>query len=250
MTLAERGRATPNYESADTLVVWSVLIPLFEDLFLPRKLRSDRLAPKTREQQLQVWTKTIDPLYDALDVGTDAVAQYRPRTGRAELDADGVMARRDALLDSWAEADIEAARRLRTHRVGKLVERYYSKTKNGQELRRRVMTKELEPSLSAYFGGDWLALLAYLGEEPDPNDEVTTALPKARLMVGSTERVTTVAAAHGIASEEVERMLASFWNKPDGNSPVEDRVGVLKRFWDEFQLCMPGRRRPLTRCGD
>ena len=236
LTLAERERAVPNYASADTLAVWSVLVPLFEDLFLPLKLRSDRLAPKTREQQLQVWTKSIDPLYAALGVGTDAVAQYRPRTGWAELDAAGVMARRDALLNGWAQADIEAARRVRTRRVSKLVERYYSKAKNGQALRRKVMTKELEPVLSAYFGGDWLALLAYLGEEPDPNDEVTTALPKAHLIVGSAERVTTVASAHGIAAEEVERMLASFWNKPDGNSPVEERVRALKRFWGEFHI--------------
>lgn len=234
MTLAERERVTPNYECADTLAVWSVLIPLFEDLFLPLKLRSDRLAPKTREQQLQVWTKSIDPLYEALGVGTDAVAQYRPRAGWAELGADGVMARRDALLNSWAEADIEAARRLRTYRISKLIERYYSKAKNGQALRRRVMTKELEPILSGYFGGDWLSLLAYLGEEPDANDEVTTALPKARLMVGTTDRVVTVAAAHGIAREEVDRMLASFWNQPDGNPPVQERVGALKRFWGEF----------------
>ncbi len=234
LTLAERERAAPNFASADTIAAWSVLVPLFEDLFLPLKLRSDRLAPKTREQQQQVWTTTIGPTYDALEVGTEAVAQYRPRTGWAELDADGVMARRDALFDSWTRADIEGARRLRTYRIGKLVEQYYSKAKNGRALRRRVMTKDLEPILSAYFGGNWLALLAYIGEEPDPNDEVTTALPNPRLMVGSSKRVTTVAAAHGIASEEVERMLASFWNKSDGSSPVEDRVGALRRFWAEF----------------
>ena len=234
ITMAERERATPSFQSTDAVAVWAALQPLFEELFLPLKLRSDRLAPKTREQQLQYWAKTVDPLYDALGVGAEAVREYRPQTGWAELDAERVMARRDALFGSWAQADAEAARRLRTYRIGRLVERYYSKAKNGRALRRRVMTKELEPVLAAYFGGDWLALLAYLREEPDPSDEVTTALPKPRLMVGSTKRAASVAAAHGLASEEMERMLAAFWNRSDGSSPVEERVRVLERLWHEF----------------
>ena len=35
-------------------------------------------------------------------------------------------------------------------------------------MRRRALTRELEATLSGFFGGDWLALLNYVGEEPHP----------------------------------------------------------------------------------
>ena len=57
-----------------------------------------------------------------------------------------------------------AAERYRTFRIGQLADRYYAKAKNGQALRKRVLTKPLGRTLTAYFGGDWLAFLAYLGE--------------------------------------------------------------------------------------
>jgi hypothetical protein len=243
--MALRDTAGTSFDTSDAVVIWSALEPLFEDLFLPLKLRSARLAPKTRDKQLPYWEKIIRPAYEALSHGADAVSQYGPGTGWAELDADGVMARRDALLSSWAQADIDTARRLRTYRISRLVEHYYSKAKNGRALRRRVTTNGLDRALTAYFAGDWLAFLAYLGEEPDPNDEVTTALPKPQLIVGSAQRAATVAAAHGLPAEEVERMLDAFWNGSGGTSPVEERTNALRRFWQELDAIHKRQQRGM-----
>jgi hypothetical protein len=242
LTLAHAERAAPSFESTDAVAIWAVLEPLFDGLYLPLKLRSvNRLAPKTREQQLPYWRNTIEPLYAALRVGGDAVRQFGPGTGWAELDAEAVMTRRDALISSWAQADIEAAPRLRTHRIGQLVERYYDNATDGRALRRRVMNKNLERTLTAYFGGDWLALLAFLEEEPDPNEEITTAVPAPRLMLGSAKRAATVAAAHGLSPEQVDQMLAAYWRQSEGTSPVELRIKALERFWTEFDAIHAGQ---------
>ena len=40
--------------------------------------------------------------------------------------------------------------------------------------------------------------------------------------------------AHGLHEADVQKMLAAFWQQSDHASPVEQRVHVLKRFWNEF----------------
>jgi hypothetical protein len=237
VTLVDAEHAKPRFEHADAVTIWAVLEPLFEELYLPLKLRSGRWAgQKTGEKQLPYWAGTIEPLYEALGLSDDGVLLFRPGTGWAELDADEVLNRRDSLIGPWGRADIETARRLRSYRIGQLVERYYSKAKDGRAQRRRVMNKVFERTLSAYFGGDWLALLAYLGEEPDAGEEITQSLPEPHLMVASSARTSTVAAAHGLAAEEVERMLAAYWHQSGGVSPVEQRVHALEVLWHEFDI--------------
>jgi hypothetical protein len=222
--------------NTDLVVIWAALEPIFEELALPLLLRSGRMAgQKTTEKQLPYWTKTIEPIYEALGAGMEAVRQFAPGTGWGELDAAEVTARRDALLAGWVRADIDTARRLRTHRIGQLVERYYSKAKTGRAARKGVINSEdFERTLTAYFGGDWLAFLNYLGEEPEAGEEITTSLPETRLTGTSSARAAEVAAEHGLPPEVVERMLAAYWGQSGGGTPVEQRVHVLERLWREF----------------
>jgi hypothetical protein len=145
------------------------------------------------------------------------------------------MARRSVLLRCWLGADNACAQRLRTYRIGALVELYYAKAKEGRARRRGVMSdKDMQRTLSAYFGGDWLALLDYLGEQPHDDEEVTRALPQPRLMVTSTERAQSAASAAGISSDEVQRILAAYWRQSVPMSPIEMRVSALQRLWSEF----------------
>lgn len=222
--------------NTDLVVIWAALEPIFEELALPLLLRSGRMAgQKTTEKQLPYWTKTIEPIYEALGVGMEAVRQFAPGTGWGELDAAEVTARRDALLAGWVRADIDTARRLRTQRIGQLIDRYYSKAKNGRAARKGVINSEdFERTLTAYFGGDWLAFLNYLGEEPEAGEEITTSLPETRLTGTSSARAAEVAAEHGLPPEVVERMLAAYWGQSGGGTPVEQRVHVLERLCREF----------------
>ena len=221
------------------MVIWAALEPLVEDLALPLRLRSGRWGgrvarPQAPAKQLAAWTKTISPVYDALGLGDEAVAAFAPATGWDQLDAAGVIERRAELLGVWAHADVEAAARLRTHRISRLVERYYAKAKDGYALRKAVINdKDAQRILSAYFGGDWLALLDYLGEQPHANEEVTRALPQPRLIVTSAAKAESVAAAQGVSAEEVQRILAAYWRQSEPTSPIEMRVGALQRFWSE-----------------
>ena len=236
LTLATEEVAVQDFEHVDAVVVWAALEPIFDALSLPLQLRTGRWAgEKTVDQQQSYWTKAIRPAYDALALSGEAVRAFAPNTGWAELDRKQVEARRAALLEPWSEATIETARRLRTLRIGQLVERYYARAKGAAALRSRVMNdRGAERTLTAYFGGDWLALLEYLGEEPHPDEQVTRALPHTRLMVASSERAASIAAEHGLPTAEVERMLAAYWRQSEVTSPPEQRVHVLKRLWQEF----------------
>jgi hypothetical protein len=240
---SEKGRASFR-DSPASVALWS-LEPLFEALFLPLKLRGlDWLGKRTVEQQQTSWA-VIDPLYGALGIDLAPVAQYRPATGWSRLSADEVLGRRQALVGSWATAADAAADRYRVYRLGQLIDRYYVKAKDGRALRRQVVTKAHNRTLTAFFGGGWLAFLDYLGEEPHPNEQVVHALPATKLMIGSSNRTAEVAAQHGLAVDDVEKMLAAFWQQSDHVSPIDRRVEVLKQFWTEFDelhtLQAPGR---------
>lgn len=145
-----------------------------------------------------------------------------------------IVALRQALTESWAEAPDDVGTRYRAYRLGQVIDRYYKKAKNGQALRKGVLTKAAGRTLTAYFGGGWLDFLAYIGEDPHPSEQIIQALPETRLMVGTSERAAQVAEEQGLSPEEVQRMLAAYWQQSDSTSPVEQRVEVIKRFWDAF----------------
>ena len=169
-----------------------------------------------------------------LGLGGEGVKAFGPATGWDQLDAEGVIECRAELVRAWAQADAEAVQRLRAHRIGRLVGRYYAKAKDGRALRKVVINdKDSQRILSAYFGGDWLELLDYLGEQPHADEAVTRALPRPRLMVTSAEKAESVAAAQGVSAEEVQRILAAYWRQSEPSSPIEARVSALQRFWSE-----------------
>jgi len=145
-----------------------------------------------------------------------------------------VVALREALGAAWGEVAGEAGERYRIFRIGQLVERYYSKAKKGPPLRRAVLTKPLGRTLTAYFGGDWLAFLAYLGERPNPGEEIVQTLPETKLFTGGAEKAAALAVEHGVSEEQMKGLLAAYFQSEDGSSPVEQRVATLERHWQAF----------------
>lgn len=233
LSMADFERARPLLrEDPYSVALWAIA-PLFEDLFIPLKIRSSwGLGIATVEKQVKLWQRS-DPLYDALGIDPRPVSRFRPGTGWATHTSETIIALRRELAESWAVAE-RPGERYRAYRVGQLVERYYAKAKNGQATRKQVLNSPLSRTLTAYFGGDWLAFVDYLGEDPHHNEAVITALPKTTLVVGGSARAADVAAKHGLPAREVQRMLAAFWQRTELASPVEERVSALQRYWTEF----------------
>ena len=113
----------------------------------------------------------------------------------------------------------------------------------------QVLTKPLQQTLCAYFGGDWLAFLRYIGEQPHPEERIATTLPEPKLYVDAAERVSTVAAQHGLDPAEIERMLMAFWTGERATSPVHQRISILKRYWQCFDEVHARQCRACHRSG-
>lgn len=156
-------------------------------------------------------------------------------SGWSRLRAPQQLERKHAFLAALArEVDQWDAAPFRAYQLHSLVRRYYDKGKKGPPARRQVLAKAHERLLSAYFGGDWLAFLAYLGEDPHPDERLATTLPESRLFASGAARVDDVAAEVGLPPSEVERMLGAFWGSARPASPVEERVHVLRAYWQAF----------------
>ncbi len=122
---------------------------------------------------------------------------------------------------------------LRAFRLLPLLERYYAKAKkDGRVLRRRALTRELEGTLSGFFGGDWLALLGYLGEEPHPDEHIATTLPDTKLYLGPSRETAAKPGAEGVSEEQLKLIAASLFGGE--TSPVERRLSALARYWEAF----------------
>jgi hypothetical protein len=140
-----------------------------------------------------------------------------------------------ALLQSLASAaNAETTLTFRMLRVQELLRRYYTRKERGPPTMRQVLTKEFQRTLSAYFGGDWLAFLRYIGEQPHPEERIAEALPEAKLYVQVGDRTAAVAVEYGVAPAEIDKILRAFWAGGQGVSPVQQRVAVLKQFWEHF----------------
>jgi hypothetical protein len=234
LNLADSERVTPLFRGEPEAVAVWVLEPLFEELFLPLKLRGMYwLGKKTVEEQEKHWA-VIDPLYAALGLDPAPLDAFRPGKGWSRHSTQDIIGLREGLIESWARAPEDVGARYRAYRLGQIIERYYAKAKKGHALRKGVLTKAAGRTLTAYFGGDWLGFLRYLDEEPHPSEEIIQALPETKLMVGTSEKAAAVAAEHGLPPEEVQRMLAAYWQQTDHSSPVEQRVVAIKRFWQAF----------------
>jgi hypothetical protein len=218
----------------DALAAWALLIPLFDTLLAPVTERAAGSTLPADEQQA-TWTAILEG-YRRLGIpASPAVSVFAYRGGWSGLDRAGQAHARVALLDAIAGVDLpQAAARFRAQRVQALAAAVVKKSRHGTPLARQVLTKALQPVLAAYFAGDWLAFLDYLGLPPNPNEEVVTTLPRQKLYVGDSAKAASVAAEHGLALDDVHAMLAAFTGQGDAVSPVERRVDVLGRWWTQF----------------
>lgn len=222
------------------VLAWAATELLFEQLAVPFDLRGRSAGAKYPEDQLAAWSG-FDVLIAALGLEiADELAVMRYGGGWGPLRADAQLAAKKRLLDALAaQASPGLAARYRAYRLRPLIARYYEKAKGGVAKRRQVVTRALEKDLSAFFSGDWLAFVSYLGEQPHPDEHIDTALPEVKLMVGGATSAATVAESLGLPLDEVERALSTYWGSGNGAlpsqlSPVEQRVAILRDYWGEF----------------
>ncbi len=132
-------------------------------------------------------------------------------------------------------ADSSIGTRYRLCSFVPLINHYYKKAKaDGVVKRKQALTKPFQPALSGFFQGDWLGLLDYIGEQPHPEEQIVTALPKTPLRVKGASRAAEIAATQGIPAEEVQRIAAALWQESAGTSPLEARIATLKKLWQAF----------------
>ncbi|MFE4337258.1 TerD family protein [Streptomyces sp. NPDC056831] len=220
-------------EGLDTVLLWALLVPLFETLLQPVRLRAaGEIFPRTEQQRF--WT-AIEERYRLLGIDEGALEAFRFGSGWHQLDRTGQQQAHLGLLDTLAAADlVQLVARHRIQPLQGLMAGFAKKAKAGTALARRVLTKKLQPVVSAYFGGDWLAVLDYLQAPPHPDEEIITALPKPRLYVGMTAQTAGMAAEAGIAEDEVHAMLAAFLGGSTSVSPVKERAAALRDWWAGF----------------
>ena len=226
--------------SPAAVLAWSATEPLFDELFVPFDLRGRSAGTKEPEDQQTAWD-SYDALIGALGLDLDDVlAPMRWGGGWGRLRAPEQLEAKQALLAALAsQASPHLASRYRAHRLAPLIARYYEKAKGGVAKRKQVITKAFQRDLSAFFGGDWLRFLGYLGEQPHPEEQIDSALPEIKLMVSSTKSAASVAESLGLPPEEVEKALSSYWGEGSGPSPaqttpVEQRVAILTEYWQHF----------------
>lgn len=233
----------------DAMVTWSVLEPFGELLLEPIFLRVDESGFLTREEFSERWDEALRGYADlGLDLPSE-LAPYAWGGGWARFAPEQQLVAKRALLEGLAlRLDAGSVRRYRARVTKALVAQYYAKAKNGRAKRKQVVTKEHTRALAAFFEGDWLAFVRYLGEEPHDEERIATALPEAKVIVGGKAKAVELAAKKGVPVEEAERILQAFWNDAGGNSPVLERVALLRSYWavfDEIHARQAPGMRPL-----
>jgi hypothetical protein len=233
---AEGGRILLK-SSADAIFLWAVLEPLFEELSRPFELRGGLAGMLSEEEHIQAWAG-VDEFSRGLGFPElEEMAALRHGGGwhRLKGTAEQVEAKRLLLAALAREASPSMGARYRARAVFPLIEQYYKKAKaDGRVKRKQALTKAFQSLLVGFFGGDWLALVEYVGEEPHPEEQIVTALPKTQLKVGGASRAAEITEKQGIPAEEVLKIAAALWQQSGGASPVEERVVVLRRYWQAF----------------
>lgn len=235
--------------SPEALLAHTVLDPMFSSLYEPFILRSGRAFPpsfddspekaeRSRERRRTRW-REVDAFFAALDLGVESeLSAVKPGGGWSRLRAAEQLSAKVALADAIRRGTERVGpaalgARYRAIRLLPLLRRYYAKAKkDGRVLRRRALTCEFEATLSGFFGGDWLALLDYLGEEPHADEHVATALPQTRLYLGPSQEAATKLGAEGISEDQLRLIAASLFGGE--TSPVERRLEALVRYWKAF----------------
>ncbi len=238
---------------ADALFAAVVLQPVVEAVLTPLLLRSGAGGKQAGPRE-KAWAQ-LDELYSDLGLdGGESLAQLRPGPGWRQLDADEQDRVRVALIDTLLEqVGVSTLQRLRARQLRVLVNAVYAKAKPGTPLplARSVLTKARQPYLAAWFSSDWLAFVTWLGEQPNPGEELLTSLPETDLLVAQPGQASVIASETGLAESDIEAILLSFagtatpaqqnvaaaaggGNTINSATPVADRVQTIKEFWTEF----------------
>jgi hypothetical protein len=228
--------------SPEAVLAQTILVPLLASFYEPFALRSGRAMPAnrrdSREQRKHRWRAAEEFFAEmGLDVDGELYALL-PGAGWTRLRAAEQHAAKVALGEALRREAVRVGPAVlggsyRAVRLGPMLKRYYARAdKGGRALRRRVLTRELEGTLSGFFGGDWLAFLDYVGEEPHPEEHVATALPEARLYLGLSRKASTNSRAEGVSDEQLGLIAASLYGGT--SSPVQERIRVMKRYWEAF----------------
>jgi hypothetical protein len=251
----------------DAVFYWGILEDLFNSLCIPFELRGPQVGGLTQEEQLEAWAE-IDAFYQALGFDLrDSLAVMRYGGGWHKLNSSEKLNAKLRLLEAMGQqAKVQMGERFRAYRILPLIINYYKKAKkDGRVKRKQALTRALERTLSAYWGGDWLSFLKYIGEGPHPDEQITTALPKIKPLVSQSQRIDEVAAEQGLPADVVKSIAASYWQETGGVSPVEQRSSCLERYWHIFDdlhsrqatgmkslwgLVTDSRRVNLSRVGD
>ncbi|MFD5016932.1 TerD family protein [Streptomyces chartreusis] len=227
--------------AADAVLLWSVLVPLFETLIEPVRVRA-AVPPKAIDDQRRLWSG-IEERYRLLGIADEALETFNFGGGWHQLDRLGQQYARLRLLDAIAAVDpLQLVTRHRSLQMHDLMAGFAKKAKTGTALARRVLTRALQRVACGYFAGDWLAVLDYLQAPPHPDEEVITALPEPRLYVGMSAQAAGMAAEAGIPENEIHAMLAAFLGGPTSLSPVEERVAALRDWWTAFDQTHAAQR--------
>jgi hypothetical protein len=237
-------RARLALDTPEAVAVWSILAPALDLLYAPVTLRTVDAGTMGRAEQEALWIGLAVALGTLGLATSDAFETIRYGNGWSKLSAD---ARHEALL-AYVEAlrdglPADAGTRLRHLLQRPLVEKYYARaTAGGAALQKRVVPAALRPAFVGAWGGDWRALVAYLGESVHPQEHVATAIPSVDLAETSTSDLDAVAHATGTTTDDVAAVAAAVF----GADPLEpsgpDRVDVLRRFWDVFDAAHARQR--------
>ncbi len=230
------------------LAIWVLLIPLFSDLFAPVEVRTTPGKAATADQQRHIW-ELIDRTYTDLHIDvTEQLSEMRYGSAWSRLRIDGQVTTKQALVAALAaQVGADTARRWRARSIQALTSRYYFKARSGPPLARSVLTGTYQVALSGLFGGDWLRFLNYLGEPPNDAENILTSIPEPRIYLGGSEKVATVAATSGLPVDELKRMLAALLGRATGTSAIEERVAVMRQWWqfvDAIHAMQQSRAKP------
>lgn len=230
----QRGKAVLK-DSAEAIFFWAVLGPMFERLIYPFELRGRLSGTLEPEVEADVWAE-VEFFFDSLGFHKTAEFSILRSYWKDFSDAASQLkAKQDFILALRSKAHSRIGTRYRLFMFRSLIEQYYKKSKaDGRVKRKQALTKPFQNTLAGFFQGDWLGLLDYLGEQPHPEEQIVTAVPKTPLRVKGASRAAEIAASQGISPEEVERIAAALWGESAGTSPVEARISALKTFWDAF----------------
>ena len=223
--------------SPEAVFLWSAFSPLMEKLAYPIKLRSTLAGIYDFEELKNIWTE-LDEFYAILGISdVEELSVFRFRGGWSKLSnrAAQLAAKKNLLAKLSIKINASTGTFYRLYAQRSLIEQYYKKAKaDGIVKRKQVITKAFQPLLTGFFGGDWLALVEYLGERPHPDEQIVTALPKSQIYAGGATRAKDIAEQQGVSEAEVEKIAAALWQKPSGASPIEERTACLKKYWRAF----------------